>query len=434
LRALDAKAFHGQDRISYELLRDKMELAVEAQQFTAAEALVLSTLGGLQTFMPRAAQGHAIQEGRRLPRLHQAPSRDAQARRRHDRAVEAGLASGWMSSKPVLDRVTAAIDAHVVENIDSSPCSQPFRRATTRASPIRSARARGGRSPRNRGRLPAALRRFKAFIVESYRPKSPDAAGLALVPRRRALLRVPDPRAHHPRHAGTADPRAWEWRGEAPARRESARLRRTWGSRERRRIIEHLRSDPKYFFESSDAVIAAYRAMPARVDPQLPQALHTCAMRYAVPRDDRRPRRRAARRRTTRSARSRSAPAGFFTINAQGYASEAKWRVETLFLHEAVPGHHMQVARAAEIDGLHPWRSQANFNIAYAEGLGALRGGARLRPRFYNDPYQRYGNVQAQLFARRGSSSIPASTRTAGRATRRSPTWGARGASTAPSP
>jgi len=56
LRALDAKAFHGQDRISYELLRDKMELAVEAQQFTAAEALVLSTLGGLQTFMPRAAQ------------------------------------------------------------------------------------------------------------------------------------------------------------------------------------------------------------------------------------------------------------------------------------------------------------------------------------------------------------------------------------------
>src|SRR5438552_8672114 len=56
LKALDAKALHGQDRISYELLLDKMAIAVEAQQCTDADALVLNTLGGLQTFMPRAAQ------------------------------------------------------------------------------------------------------------------------------------------------------------------------------------------------------------------------------------------------------------------------------------------------------------------------------------------------------------------------------------------
>ena len=56
LRALDAKALHGQDRISYALLVDKMELAVEAQQFTDADALVLTTLGGLHNVLPRAAQ------------------------------------------------------------------------------------------------------------------------------------------------------------------------------------------------------------------------------------------------------------------------------------------------------------------------------------------------------------------------------------------
>jgi uncharacterized protein (DUF885 family) len=59
---------------------------------------------------------------------------------------------------------------------------------------------------------------------------------------------------------------------------------------------------------------------------------------------------------------------GYFTINALGYRNEARWRVETLFIHEAVPGHHLQGARAAEIEGLHPWRSQASFNIAYGEG------------------------------------------------------------------
>jgi uncharacterized protein (DUF885 family) len=89
---------------------------------------------------------------------------------------------------------------------------------------------------------------------------------------------------------------------------------------------------------------------------------------------------------------------GYFTINALGYASEGKWRVETLFLHEAVPGHHMQVARAAEIDGLHPWRSQANFNIAYGEGWALYAEWLGNDMGFYKDPYQRYGNLQAQLF------------------------------------
>jgi len=56
LNVLDAKALRGQDRISYELLLDKMELAVEAQQFTDADALVLTTLGGLHNVLPRAAQ------------------------------------------------------------------------------------------------------------------------------------------------------------------------------------------------------------------------------------------------------------------------------------------------------------------------------------------------------------------------------------------
>ena len=56
LKALDAKALRGQDRISYALLLDKMELAVEAQQFPDADALVLTTLGGLQSVLPRAAE------------------------------------------------------------------------------------------------------------------------------------------------------------------------------------------------------------------------------------------------------------------------------------------------------------------------------------------------------------------------------------------
>ena len=243
-----------------------------------------------------------------------------------------------------------------------------------------------------------ALRRFKAFIVESYRPKAPNESGLASYPggaryyefliRARIVRGMSAQQIHE---LGLAEVK--RLRTEIGAIAKEVGFKGTTDE-----FIEHLRSDPKFFFESSDAVLAAYRAMPARVDPQLPKLFHSVPrMRYAV------------RAMTPAEAASSTAAnyqvgslalgtSGFFTINALGYASEAKWRVETIFLHEAVPGHHMQIARAAEIEGMHPWRSQANFNIAYAEGWALYAEGLGYDLGFYKDPYQRYGNLQAQLF------------------------------------
>ena len=55
-------------------------------------------------------------------------------------------------------------------------------------------------------------------------------------------------------------------------------------------------------------------------------------------------------------------------------------------------------ARAAEIEGLHPWRSQANFNPVYAEGWALYAEELGYDLGFFTDPYQRYGHRQAQLF------------------------------------
>ena len=398
LQALDPKAFRGQDRISYELLLDKMSLAVEAQAFTDADALVLSTLGGLQTYLPRAAQ---VTPFRKADDYRDYVARIRAMPRLVDDTIERlkpGLASGWLSTKPVLDRITAAIDAHVVENVDSSPLLAPFMNKdgnipdSERAALVADARRAIADD------YQPALRRFKAFIVESYRPKAPDAAGLASYPGgaryydfliRSRIIRGTSAQQIH-----------------ALGLAEVKRLRTEIGTIAKEvgfhgttdEFIENLRNDPKFFFESSDALLAAYRAMPARVDPQLPKLFHSVPrMRYAV------------RAMTPAEAASSTAAnyqvgslvlgtSGYFTINARGYASEAKWRLETLFLHEAVPGHHMQIARGAEIEGLHPWRSQASFNIAYAEGWALYAEELGYDLGFYKDPYQRYGNLQAQLF------------------------------------
>lgn len=398
LKALDAKALPGQDRVSYELLLDKLELAVEAQEFSDADALVLSTLGGLQTVLPRAAQVTPFRTAEDyrdyVKRIRAMPKLVDDTIER----LKPGLASGWLSTKPVLDRVVAAIDAHLVENVDASVLLAPFARMSDSVPEAqREAIVADARRAVADDYQPA-LRRFKAFIAQAYRPKAPEAAGLASYPGgaryydfliRSRIIRGTSAQEIHA--IGLAE--VQRLRTEIGAIAKEVGFKGTTDE-----FIEHLRTDPKFFFESSDAVLAAYRAMPARVDPQLPLLFHSVPrMRYSV------------RAMTPTEAASSTAAnyqigslslgtSGFFTINALGFANEAKWRVETLFVHEAVPGHHMQSARAAEIEGLHPWRSQATFNIAYGEGWGLYAEGLGHDLGLYRDPYQRYGNLQAQLF------------------------------------
>ena len=421
LKAIDAKAFHGQDRISYELLLDKMEIAVEAQKFTDAEALVLSTLGGLQTFLPRAAQVTPFKTAEDyrdyVKRIRAMPKLVDDTIER----LKPGLSSGWMSPKPVLDRVVAAIDAHLVDNVEASALlrrSRVWLTASRRRSAPPSSRKPGAQWPTT------TSRRCGASRCSSPRVSAEGAGrgGVGLVSRRRALLRflirsriIRGKSAQEIHALGLAE--VERLRAEIGAIAKEVGFKGTTDE-----FIEQPAHRPKYFFESADAVLAAYRAMPARVDPQLPKLFHNVPrMRYAV------------RAMTPAEAASSTAAnyqvgslklgtSGYFTINALGYASEAKWRVETLFLHEAVPGHHMQVARAAEIEGLHPWRSQANFNIAYgegwalyAEGSATTWGSTRIRT-------SATATFRRSSSAPRASSSTPAFTPTTGRATRRSPT------------
>jgi uncharacterized protein (DUF885 family) len=398
LKTLDAKALRGQDRISYELLLDKMELAVEAQQFPDADALVLTTLGGLHNVLPRAAQVTPFRKPEDyrdyIKRIRAAPklAEDTIAR------LKPGIDSGWMSTKPVLERIVAAIDAHLVENVDQSALMSPFARmAEGIPEAERAALAADARRAIADDYQPA-LRRFKAFIQGDYRPKAPDIAGLAsfgggaryyeFLIRSRIVRGRSTGQIHE---LGLAEVQGL--RKEIGAIAKEVGFTGTTDD-----FIEHLRTDKKFFFDSPESVLTAYRAIAPRVDPQLPKLFHNVPrMPYAV--------------RSMTPAESASSTAanyqigslalgtsGYFTINALGYASEAKWRTETLFLHEAVPGHHMQGARAAEIEGLHPWRSQASSNIAYSEGWALYAESLGYEMGLYKDPYQRYGNLQMRLF------------------------------------
>lgn len=398
LKAIDASALQGQDRISYELLLDKMQSALEAQRHSSAEGLVLSTLGGVQNTMPRAAQ---VTPFRTSSDYRDYTKRLAATPRLADETIErlrAGMRSGWMSPRPVLDRVVAAIDAHVVDSVDESALLGPFKNFAEgvpegeRVELVAAARSAIAED------YQPALRRFKAFIMDEYRPKAPAVAGLASLPGGRDYYEFLI-RARIVRGKTAAQIHALGLREVARLRKEiGAVAKRTGYSGTTDAFINYMRTDPRFFFTSSDAVLASYRAIAQRVDPQLPKLFHAVPrMAYAV-------------RAMTPSESASSTAAnytvgslklgtpGYFTINALGYRNEAIWRTETLFVHETVPGHHMQVARASEVEGLHPWRTMGSWNVAYGEGWALYAETLGFDLGLYKDPHQHYGHLQAQLF------------------------------------
>ena len=159
-------------------------------------------------------------------------------------------------------------------------------------------------------------------------------------------------------------------------------------------FVAILNTDPRFFLADGEALLARYRDIAKRVDPELPKLFaelpRTPYGVRAIPahegpgRSDN----------YTRPPLDGSGP-GWFNANAAAVKIRPTWTMETYFAHEAVPGHHLQNARALELTGLPTFRRSA-WVSAYGEGwaLYAETLGSELG--LYTDAYSRFGHLQLQ--------------------------------------
>ena len=89
--------------------------------------------------------------------------------------------------------------------------------------------------------------------------------------------------------------------------------------------------------------------------------------------------------------------AGFFFANTYDLASRPKWEMEALALHEAVPGHHLQLAIADEIEGLPEFRKYGRYT-GYVEGWGLYSESLGEEMGFYTDPYSKFGQLTYEMW------------------------------------
>ena len=164
-----------------------------------------------------------------------------------------------------------------------------------------------------------------------------------------------------------------------------------------RAFVEALRQDPRFVHPTPETLLSAYRDLCKRIDAELPRFFRRLPrLPYGV--------------KAMPEFMSASAPAayyyqgslengvpGYFVANVHRLDQRPSYEMVALACHEAVPGHHLQIALAQELTGLHPWRSLLDYT-AFVEGWALYAERLGIEMGLYQDAWQEFGRLSCEMW------------------------------------
>ncbi|HEY0023857.1 MAG TPA: DUF885 domain-containing protein [Longimicrobium sp.] len=315
----------------------------------------------------------------------------------HVALMREGIRRGMVLPSASLQGIEGTIQPHVVDDPAKSLLWKPFAdfpAAVPQAERERLAAA--GRAAIQEG-VVAGYRDFLAFIQREYVPGARRGIAASELPNGRAIY------AQRVRSYTTLD--LTPDQVHETGLREVARIRARMDSLMRAtgftgtfpEFVHFLRTDPRFYVATPEALLERTSLVLKRMDGELPR-LFTRLPRmpygikeipaYIAPR-------------TTTAYYSRPSGdgtrAGTYWVNTYDLPSRPTYEIEALSFHEAVPGHHLQIALQQELEGLPRFRRFASFTAfvegwaLYAEQLGYETG-------FYQDPYSQFGQLTYEMW------------------------------------
>jgi prolyl oligopeptidase len=398
LKAIERSSLPAEQRLNYDLFRYEAELAVEEYQMKMHLA-ALTHRDGIHLADEIAS---ALRfEGRKdfedwIARLRSFPTYMDQTLE----VLRAGAKAGRVWPKVVMKRVPPQIERQIVEDAEKSPFFAPFKTwpesipAAERAELVAKAKAAIAES------VVPSYRKMLAFFKDEHLPACPDVVGASALPDGDALYALAARKFTTTRMTPEEIHALGLREVERILKAMDAIIAQVGFKGTRAEFFEHLRSDPKFYYKTPGELLDGYRAVSKRVDPLLVKLFKTLPrMPYGVePIPD-----KAAPHTTAAYYRQPSGDgtrAGSFFVNLYRPQMRPKYEMMALTLHEAVPGHHLQIALAYEQQSLPEFRrfgGEAAYNAyiegwaLYAESLGDELG-------LYDDPYSKFGQLIYEIW------------------------------------
>ena len=390
LSALDEASLSETDRLNRDLLTLDLRNEVEAARHGGRYMLVTNRGGphlqltGLPDRLPFRTRADYESYVARLSRIPEYLDR-ATGR------LRAGIAAGWVQPCEPMAGYEDTIGVHVVGDPEDSVFLDPFddRPAGLSEAEFASLRARAAEAVR--AEVVPALAGFEAFYNAEYQPACRAEVGSFTMPggedyyghRVRVFTTTEDATPESVHQTGLQEV--------ARIRTQMEEIAAGEGFESLAAFQEHLRTSPEFYPRTPEERMAAASVIAKKMDGQLVN-LFTRLPRMPY---DIRPIPDDVAEKTTTAYYSQPAGdgsrAGTYWLNLTKLDTRPLHELEALTLHEAVPGHHLQIALAQELD-LPPFRRFGGFT-AFVEGWGLYSESLGAEVGFYDTPLTKFGQL-----------------------------------------
>ena len=396
LRAIDRAKLSPTDQLNYDLFRRNYTDALEESRFPG-EFMPVNQMGGVQQDVPSTiAQMPAGSVGEYediVARLRAVPVLVNQT----IVLLERGLAAGLTPPRITLRDVPAQAQNLVVDDPLTSPLLTAFTRFPAGVPAADQQRLRAAAVAAYRDSVAPAFRRLSALLRDKYVPGARTTTGIRDLPNGMAWYQVrarasttTDLTPEQIHAIGLAEVK--RIRGQMDSVIAASGFKGTFAE-----FVQFLRTDPRFYWTTPDDLIRASRELMKRIDPELTKLFGTLPrLPYGVS-----PIPSYAERSQTTAYYQPGSPlahrAGTYFVNTYNLPARPKWEMEALSLHEAVPGHHLQIALAQELDGVPEFRRFGGYT-AFVEGWGLYSESLGGELGLYADPYSRFGQLTYEMW------------------------------------
>ena len=308
-----------------------------------------------------------------------------------------GLETGLVQPRSIVENALTLIEPEAALTPETDPLLKPFTTlpASIPAAQQAALRERAARAVAD-GIMPQR-REWARFLREDYLPRAPETLGLV----------------HRP---GGRDLYAWLVRGftttdmtpeevHALGLQEVARIRARMDTEMRASgwtgdfagFLAFLRTDPQFYVTSREALLEKASEMAKRADDGLPALFATLPrLPYGVRPV---PREIEANYTTGRynPGSAENGVAGGYIVNTSSLDQRGLYELPALTLHEAVPGHHLQIALQQEAEDGPYFRKSVDVT-AFTEGWGLYAEFLGEEMDFYRTPYERFGRLSYEMW------------------------------------
>jgi len=395
LIAIDASQLQPEDQLSYDLLRRNLQYRVEGHRFKA-HLMPVSHAGGVQN-LESTAESIPLADARDYEQWLQRMAAIDTVLEQTGALLEEGRRSGRVQQRILMQRVPAQLSVQLVEEATDSPFYNAFANMPESVDAVDRERLQQSAREIIDDTVVPAYRRFDRYFTETYLPAARLTVGVSALPD--GVEYYEYLARYFTTTAMTPDEIHRTGLSEVSRIKEEMQviIEQLEFDGDFAAFLHYLRTDPQFYFDSPEALYDAYLAICKRIDPQLvtlfgllprtPYGLRpipeniapdTTTAYYSPPAAD-------------------GSRAGYYYVNLYRPEVRPKYEMQVLSVHEAVPGHHLQLALQMELRNLPDFRRFSHFT-AFVEGWALYSESLGYDLGLYQDPFARFGALTYEMW------------------------------------